>query len=125
MATTFTDISKNLDSYNDDVSIDSNTSAINNTISNILTISKGELPGRPDFGSELRQYLFEPADEITFISMEEVVRNALLEFETRIEVTDVEFESFVEQNIVVMTLQYTVLNSGSRTVYSKTFDVLG
>jgi len=125
MATTFKDISKNFDSINSDIVVASDDIAINNAISNILTISRGELVGNPEFGSNLQQYLFEPADEITFIAMEEVVRNSLLEFETRIEVQEVKFEAYSEQNVVVLSLDYTILSSGKRTIYKKSFDVLG
>lgn len=123
MATPYTDISKNLDSRYQDIELKYEIEAINNSISNILTISKGEIPGRPDFGSNVPDFIFELNDEVTWVAVKEVVKNAILEFEPRINVTDIQVTGFVDQNVVMITITYYVIRSGAQGVYSKTFEV--
>ena len=56
----------------------------------ILQTAKGERVMRPDFGSALHKLLFEPMTPITFARVQHEVREALIRFEPRIEVTNVE-----------------------------------
>lgn len=119
----FSDLDRNLSAENNDIKLDYDVAAIENSIENILTVEKGEVPGRPNFGSVLSRFLFEMMDEITFAAMEQSVYEALDEFEPRIRVEDVQFEAFYDQHIVLMKLYYSVLGSGARQLYQKTFEV--
>lgn len=123
MATRYADVSKNLDAQYQDVSLKFETDAINNSISNLLTILKGEVPGRPDLGSNFPEFIFELNDPITWAGMEAVVRNVLLEFEPRVSVMSVTFEPYQNINVVIMTIGYRVIKSGTQGVLSKTFEV--
>jgi len=123
MATSYADVSKNLDAQYQDVSLKFETDAINNSISNLLTILKGEVPGRPELGSNFPEFIFELNDPITWAGMEAVVRNVLLEFEPRVTVMSVEFEPYQNINVVIMTITYKVIKSGTQGVLSKTFEV--
>lgn len=123
MSNQFSDIHRNLQAEYEDIKLEYDIDAIENSIENILTVQKGEVPGRPDFGSSLSSFLFELMDEITFIAMEEATIEALIEFEPRIRVESVEFEAYYDQHILLMKLYYTVLNSGARQLFQKTFEV--
>ena len=47
------------------------------TLLYVLNTQKGERPMHPDFGTELRQALFEPANERTRVQVEEEIRAAI------------------------------------------------
>lgn len=123
MATSYVDIAKNLGARYKDIDLKYEVDAINNSISNLLTISKGEVPGRPELGSNLADFLFELNDAVTWAAIEQVVRNAILEFEPRINVLSGDFKGYNSQNMVVLTVTYVVIKSGTQGVFSKTFEV--
>lgn len=123
MATRYADVSKNLDAKYQDIELKYETDAINNSISNLLTIYKGEIPGRPDLGSNFLEFIFELNDPITWAAMRAVINNVLQEFEPRITVIDISFEPFVNINVIVVKITYQVIRSGAQGVLSKTFEV--
>jgi hypothetical protein len=123
MATRFSDLDRNLTSENKDVKIRYDIEAIENSITNILTVAKGEVPGRPNFGCVLEQFLFEMQDELTFEAIRQAIKEALIEFEPRIKVYAVEFESYITQQVLLIKISYTILDSGKQEVYLKTFEV--
>jgi phage baseplate assembly protein W len=51
------------------------------------------------------------------------MKEAILEFEPRINVTDIQVTGYVDQNVVMITITYYVIRSGAKGVYSKTFEV--
>lgn len=62
---------------------------IQQSIRLILRTAKGERVMRPDFGCDLRAYLFETMDYTTLSRIEETVRDALTRWEPRITEIDV------------------------------------
>lgn len=116
----FTDISSNFRARNNDIIISQDEDAINNSIDNILRISKGEVPGRPEFGSLLEDYLFEPMDALTERLVDEVIREALEEFEPRITVNDIYFEDYQSENILRVTIEYFLALDKNKEIRSFT-----
>ena len=98
----YSDVSSNFESSNEDVLIVTEKTAVENAIGNILQIEKKSVPGHPEVGSVLHQYIGEFMDEITFEGMRETILNALRDQEPRIDVVDVSFESFDNLNIVII-----------------------
>jgi len=123
MATSYVDVSKNLDAKFKDVELKYEVDAINNSISNLLTIQKGEVPGRPELGSNFSEFLFELNDAITWAGMKAVIKNMIIEFEPRITLTDISFVPYQGINVVVVTITYVIIRSGAQGVLSKTFEV--
>lgn len=121
---TFSDLDTNLLTINNDINIKVDEDAINNAISNILTTYRGEIPGRPDFGSNIQDYLHELIDEITLDAISDEVENVLLEFEERIEVQEVNTTSANNDEMIIVDITYTVISSGKEAFYSKTFEVI-
>jgi uncharacterized protein len=56
----------------------------------VLSTYPGERPMRPEFGSRLRDYVFERASPATAASLSAEVRSSLLRWEPRVDVIDVE-----------------------------------
>ena len=58
----------------------------------ILSTAKGERVMRPDFGSGLERFAFEPYNGVTAILVQQEVKEVLQEFEPRIDVLNVTLE---------------------------------
>lgn len=86
--------------------------AINNSIKNILFTRKGSLPGKPTFGSDIDQVVFNQMDYITRALLEKQIRESLRKWETRIVVEDVQIEEVPEYNKIVATIQYRYKDKG-------------
>src|SRR5918997_4247472 len=56
----------------------------------ILSTYPGERPMRPEFGSRLRDFVFRSPDESTKTELCQEVRTALLRWEPRVEIRDVQ-----------------------------------
>ena len=63
---------------------------IEQSIGLIIGTAPGERPMRPEFGCAIHDYVFAPADVTTAAAIAYEVRAALLRWEPRIEVVDVE-----------------------------------
>lgn len=66
--------------------------AVKNSIKNALLTSPGEKILTPEFGADLRQYLFEPIDVYTSELIQDDIEQKLPEMEPRIEIEDVVVE---------------------------------
>ena len=60
--------------------------AVKNSITNIFLTAPGEKILNPEFGLDLRRYLFEPISEFTAFSIRDDIRNRLPNMEPRIEI---------------------------------------
>jgi uncharacterized protein len=65
---------------------------IEQAIELILGTAPGERPMRPEFGCGVHDFVFDTIDATTVAQMEGEVRDALDQWEPRIEVTDVDFD---------------------------------
>lgn len=63
--------------------------AIRQSLFNILNTSPGQRSLNPEFGCNVRQYLFEPFDDRTASRLGQTIKNSFLRFEPRITVTKV------------------------------------
>lgn len=75
------------------VSISAYEQSIRESILLILGTAKGERVMRPTFGCGVYDYVFSPLTTATAALMSRDVRNALLEWEPRIEVVEVRFDA--------------------------------
>jgi phage baseplate assembly protein W len=110
----YIDISNNTDEkiYNDE--------AINESILNILYTRLGELPGLPEFGSRLYDFVFELADkELEFMFREEVIY-VLRTWEPRITIKNVDVKIDEDYNKVICRLFYSLNTDIRDEVTSRT-----
>ena len=96
--------------YHDLKQVDNNEEAIKNSIKNILTTRIGTLPGKPTFGSELYRIIFEPIDHITKDIINTYIIGALVKWEKRIQVTDIEVKEIPEYNKIVINISFSYVN---------------
>lgn len=88
--------------------------SIRDSILLILRTSRGERVMRPDFGCGLGELVFAENNTSTATIVAETVKNALLEFEPRIDVTDVQVSAdALVGNRLNIDIEYLILSSNS------------
>jgi phage baseplate assembly protein W len=80
----------------------------------ILGTEPGERVMRPDFGAGLRSFVFEPVNPGTMTRLGNRVRDALVDFEARIDVLDVSVTTDPElRNLLLIDVSYRVRTTNS------------
>ena len=82
--------------------------AIKNSIANALLTSPGEKILSPEFGIDLRRFIFEPVDEFTEEDIKEDIESNLPRFEPRIELENVEVQGLEDEQQYNIQLQINV-----------------
>jgi len=82
--------------------------AIKSSIANALLTSPGEKILNPEFGVDLRRFIFEPVDVFTTQEIQADIEENLPNFEPRIELERVEVEALEEEQQYNIQLQINV-----------------
>ena len=91
-----------------DVVVSKDASAIKQAIVNLLLTNKGERLMNPEYGSDIRRFLFEPLDYGTAFQIKGNIRDTLERFEPRINVLDIKCKLNFTDNGFDVELQYSV-----------------
>jgi uncharacterized protein len=85
----------------------------------ILGTAKGERVMRPDFGCGIYDLVFEINDDSTAGRITEAIREALLAFEPRIDVKDVQVRAEQQGEVMLISIDYSVraTNNAFNLVY--------
>ena len=94
-----------------DLVVSKDASAIKQAIVNLLLTNKGERPFKPDYGSDIRSYLFEPLDYATAGQVSASIEGTLAEFEPRIDVLSIETYPKFNDNGFGVELEYAIVGS--------------
>ena len=99
---------------------------VRESIQIILETNVQERIMRPTFGGGLRQFLFEPNTLATRRQIEERTRRVLARWEPRIAVEEVRAEKVSDEpSAVVLTIAYTVRETGAQEQVRLTVDLGG
>lgn len=91
------------------ISLVSNDREIEESIRLILGTAFGERPMRPDYGCAIHDHLFSGVDSDTAGRMGAAVRTALIRWEPRIEILDVQIELDRESSsLIYIDIRYSV-----------------
>jgi|TARA_X000001388_G_scaffold74829_1_gene68496 phage baseplate assembly protein W len=93
-----------------------NDDAIVRSVKNLVLTNKGERPYQPFLGCDIRNRLFEPADD--GFTEEEIVENieeVIGEYEPRAELIDVIADVKPDQNSVNVTITFRAINATEPT----------
>lgn len=94
--------------YNSPVDIDTNEIAINNSIRNILLTRIGSVPGKPEFGSNIMNIVFDLMDgNSTSDLLKNSIIGALLKWEPRISINNIVIKEIPEYNRLIADINYT------------------
>jgi len=89
-------------------SVNINEKAINNSIKNIMMTRIGSLPGKPEFGSNVMNIVFELMDgNNTSDILKNSIMQALIKWEPRIDINYVNIKEIHEYNRIVANINYT------------------
>ena len=89
-----------------------NEEAIKQSVVNILSTNRGERPFLPYFGANIRSYLFENFDNVTASLVEEEIRSALVNYEPRVRVTNVEIDARPDNNALNILIEFDIISPG-------------
>ncbi len=94
-----------------DLVVSKDASAIKQAIVNLLLTNKGERPFKPDYGSDIRSYLFEPLDYGTAAQIDLSIKNTIAKFEPRIRVIDMQTYPNYDSNSFDVDMTYKIIGS--------------
>ena len=106
--------------------IDTDLDAIKNSIRNIISTARGSLPGKPNFGCDIYKIIFAPLDDLTETLAENYVREALTEFEDRINIENIKLTRIEEYNRLKIDISFeydSVLTSNEETISSTSISI--
>lgn len=87
---------------------------IHQSLEILLTTSVGERFLRPEYGCDLRRYLFEPLDDGLVAYIRDLVNNAILYHEPRIRLTDLTLTTQADEGTLLIELEYVIRTTNSR-----------
>jgi len=92
----------------DDIAKKIDLQAVKQSVVNIISTARGEVPFRPDFGCNLRAYLFEPFSEFTKAAAEDTIRLSLGAYEPRVIIDNITVSDDADSNALRITVEYTI-----------------
>ena len=82
--------------------------AIRSDLLHLLLTNKGERLYLPDFGSDLRKFIFEPNDAITHDQIRDNLNETIKRYIPNLVVNDITFRNDDIQELIIVELKYTV-----------------
>ena len=100
----------------DDIVVSKDASAIKQAIVNLLLTNKGERLMNPEYGSDIRRYLFEPLDYGTSALVKQNIVTTIGRFEPRISVKEIVSRPDFENNGFEITMTYSIVGTSNPPV---------
>lgn len=91
-----------------DIAMKKDIAAVKQSVLNILMTNHGEKVFRPNFGGNLRAYLFENFDDIQKTIIEDIIETTLVTYEPRVKVNYVDVEDLSYRNALNISLEVTI-----------------
>lgn len=82
--------------------------AVKSNLSNLITTMKGERLYKPDFGTNVMRFLFEPMDEQTYGEIREEILGTVTKYLKEIEVQNVEITANEQSLFVGLKISYII-----------------
>ena len=99
-----------------DVVVSKDASAIKQAIVNLLLTNKGERLMNPEYGSDIRRFLFEPLDYGTSALIKQNIVTTIGRFEPRISVQEIVSRPDFENNGFEITMTYSIVGTSNPPV---------
>jgi phage baseplate assembly protein W len=93
-----------------DIARKTNEEAVKQSIRNIILTNKGERPFQPEFGSNIRNMLFENTTPDRLIIMKDIIREAIENYESRANIISVDVIANYDSNVVIVFIVFNVIN---------------
>jgi phage baseplate assembly protein W len=85
--------------------------AVKTALKNLILTSNYERPFHSEIGSPIRALLFEPQSPITSASIRKAIIDTIVNFEPRVEVTEVTVSYRPDENSVAVKIEFKVINT--------------
>ena len=99
------------------VSLISDVEDINSSLNILLSTSVGERILQPMYGCNLNELLFEPVTLSMLTRMETLIKDAIIYYEPRIKLIDIELENYENEGKILITVNYMIKGTNSRLNY--------
>jgi phage baseplate assembly protein W len=86
--------------------------AIRNNLLNFFLTNKGDIYLNPDFGANLRIFIFEQISSNSMDSLKNTVQSLISQYFTNIKVDNLNILQSPDTNEVTIQLYYTIINTG-------------
>lgn len=94
-----------------DVFKKTDAAAVRQAIKNLLLTNRGEKPFQPFFGGSLNQFLFGLSEEFDELEIKEQVANAILNYEPRARVREVNVKLLPDFNSINITVVFQIVTT--------------
>ena len=94
-----------------DLKAETELESVRQSLYSILNTIPGERVMRPDFGADLRQFLFEPFDEYTAKTIGDMVLHSVQNWEPRVVLELVDVNVNYDQQVYEMEVRYRIVNT--------------
>jgi len=98
-----------------------NDKAITNALKNIISTPKGTVPGHPEFGCGMDQYIFETIDPMVKESIKAEILYAVGRWEPRVKITEIEVIDDPDYNRILIKMKYNILSDVKSNEYEYIF----
>jgi phage baseplate assembly protein W len=93
-----------------DIVIKKNEDSVKQAIHNLLLTNKYERPFNPNFGGNLRNYLFEPITPVTQQAIQDEITNIITNYEPRVKLISVVATAYPDDNAYAITIVFYIAN---------------
>ena len=104
------DLNFNIHPIKKDINLHKGEMAIINSIKNLVLTNHYERPFRPEIGSNVRRLLFENMDTITAASLEDEIKQTIVNYEPRAIVHTITAQADFENNGFNVSMEFFVNN---------------
>ena len=87
---------------------DNDKDAIKSDLLHLLLTNKGERLYKPDFGSDLRKFIFEPNDSITHDQIKDNLNETIKRYIPNLLINSISFRNDDIEELIIVELRYTV-----------------
>jgi len=87
---------------------DNDKDAIKSDLLHLLLTNKGERLYMPDFGSDLRKFIFEPNDSITHDQIKDNLNETIKRYIPNLLINSISFRNDAIEELIIVELRYTV-----------------
>lgn len=87
---------------------------IHSSLEILLSTTLGERIMQPTYGSNLKEYIFDPLDSSLDAFLKDLIKTAILYFEPRIHLDKISLESEALEGKVTISLEYRIRSTNSR-----------
>lgn len=110
---TFSDIDFNFGKHpvTSDVAKKYDDYAIKQSIKSLILTKNYERPFHSEIGSQITALLFEPVSPVTAQILKKVIEQTIINFEPRVNLTQVDIKFSPDNNAVYCSIQYRIINT--------------